>query len=661
MIISFDSETELIRPGHCAPPLVCITWCEDHGAPQIIDWHDALDWTREVLASGATLAGHNVAYDMGVLAAHALSQQCDLNSEIFRAYSENRVTDTMLRQKLVDIGKGKYRGFYRGEAWIQTDYDLGAVSRRHGGNADKNDPWRLHYGLLRDVPLAEWAHKGMPEPGSVITLHGPDAIRYALSDAAATRDAYYGQEERYAPEYLVDQFAQARKAWGLHLISSWGLRTSLRGVLSLESGARERLEELEIWLKEEGLVRANGVRDTKAAQARMQLACAEPRMTKAGAICLDSDACNESGDPLLEAYAELSSLKKVLSNDVAALQRGILTPIHTRFDMAETGRVTSSKPNVQNPRRLAGVRECYVPRPGRIFASADYSGLELRTFAQACITLVGHSEMAKVLNAGRDVHLAMAASILGISYEQASAEKKTPRVDNARQTSKVANFGFPGGLGAESLTLFARKAYKVRLTIDEARQLKKDWLVAWPEARDYFAAIDDMQDESGRVTITQLASNRIRGNCTYCAACNSFFQGLGADATGAALYEIVRACYCKRPCGACDGAGCEACDACHGGGISPLYGARVVNYVHDDFIVECGEEWGHWVALELERLMIRGAKPYLPDLEISAEPQLMRFWSKDAEPVIMGGRLQPWCYGYGLGKILTGIQKEQQA
>jgi DNA polymerase I-like protein with 3'-5' exonuclease and polymerase domains len=108
------------------------------------------------------------------------------------------------------------------------------------------------------------------------------------------------------------------------------------------------------------------VRDTKAAKRRIERAYQElglpVRLTAKEGICLDSDACKSSGDPMLEAYADYSSMTKVLSNDVEMLRRGVVTPIHTHFDLADTGRVTSAKPNVMNPRRLAGVRECYVPR-----------------------------------------------------------------------------------------------------------------------------------------------------------------------------------------------------------------------------------------------------------------------------------------------------------
>lgn len=436
-IIYCDTETIRFRPGLMAPPIVCVQWCVDDGPAQLMtragdmtDGHafklragnpafpeagpaDALSaWARWALESGALLVLQNGGYDLACFAAHDPS----LVPLIFRAFRENRITDTMWRQKLADIGEGKYRGFFRGPVWIPIEYNLGDVANRYGYRVDKNDPWRLHYDLLIDVPLADWPafRATVPDerkgalPGAMVELHGADAIKYALGDPLATRAAYLGQCERYGerpgaqePDYeraplLCDQFAQGRKYWALHLTSVWGLRTSLRGVLSLEQGARAKLEELEAFLKNPAghentrdhaavcaacratppLVKPDGVRDTKAATARMIKVCAEagisPRMTKGSkpgtknpkppAPSLDSDACKSTGDPLLEAYAELSSMKKVLSNDVKALQGGIIHPIHTHFDIAETGRTTSAGPNVQNPRRLAGVRECYVPR-----------------------------------------------------------------------------------------------------------------------------------------------------------------------------------------------------------------------------------------------------------------------------------------------------------
>jgi hypothetical protein len=159
----------------------------------------------------------------------------------------------------------------------------------------------------------------------------------------------------------------------------------------------------------------------------------------------------------------------------------------------------------------------------------------------------------------------------------------------------------------------------------------------------------------------------VRGNATYTATCNSFFQGLGADATGAACFAISEACYVETACHACEGAGYLGADdvrdpwgpcwACLGRGVSPMFGCRFVNYIHDDNHVECPEERGHEVAHELVRLMVVSATPYLPDVPATAKPKLMRYWSKKAQQVWVadsrfphladkkfpeGKRLVPW-------------------
>jgi DNA polymerase-1 len=223
--------------------------------------------------------------------------------------------------------------------------------------------------------------------------------------------------------------------------------------------------------------------------------------------------------------------------------------------------------------------------------------------------------------------------------------------DDARQAGKVANFGFPGGLGAKKLVLFARKTYKVSLTEDRAKWLKGVWLETFPEWRRYFKLIDSWRGPDGLITLRHLFSNRIRGGANYCAACNSLFQGLGADATGAAWFAVVEACYAGGPCRACGGSKYTGasdpdpwgpCPWCKETGITPLFGARCVNYVHDEFILECEENTGHEIAHELVRLMIEGAAPYLPGVPPKAKPVLMRYWSKDAEQVWENGRLMPW-------------------
>lgn len=355
MTVFFDTETHCFRPGNQAPRVVCLQWCRDDSVARlvarnggIVDMHGNEgphirpgigDLVKYWLEEGETLVGHNVAYDLACLA----SDYPELTPLVWQAYREDRIQDTMLRQKLADIGRGRYR---------TRRYDLGSVAAIHSDiRLNKDDPWRTRYAELEDVPLHQWPQ---------------EALTYALLDAEATRAAYLGQEARYDPALLVDGASQARKFWALQLASVWGIRTSARGVASLREGVEARIEELCGLLVDSGLLRPNGTRDTKAAKEHMRRVCEELGLplaeTKGGDVSLSNDVCDATQDVLLKTYAEYSSLKKTLSNDVKAWEQGIVLPCHPHFDLADTGRITASKPNSTNPRRMPGVRECIVPR-----------------------------------------------------------------------------------------------------------------------------------------------------------------------------------------------------------------------------------------------------------------------------------------------------------
>jgi DNA polymerase-1 len=585
------------------------------------------------------LIGHNIAYDLAVLVA----QFPRFLRPVFEAYKENRISDTMLRQKLLDNAIGRFRGYRvektgplkKGEKpyrWISYGYSLDDCYFRLTKKRLDKDTWRLRYGELRDLPLELW-----PE----------GAREYPILDAQATWDVWHWQEKQEEKirkgfdvprsyirdaKPLDDESRQCRAAWWIHLMKTWGIRTKGARVHELEHIVEDEYGKLEALLKEAGLVRADGVRNIEAARDRMILAMGgkdKCRLTDKGAVKLDEEACTASGDLILKDYAELGSLKAVKSKDIPALLKGVLMPIHSNFDsLIATGRTSSSAPNIQNIRRLPGIRECFVPREGKVFLNADWDGLELRTLAQVCTTLFGRSKLADVLNSGKDPHLQVAATLLRIPYEEAKAryDAGDESVDGARQLGKVANFGFPGGLGYESLIYFARKNYGLVMSEQAARKLKTNWLLSYPEMEKYFALIDQhcsVDVEDNMAFVQHLFSNRIRGDVPYTVACNSRFQGLGADATKAAGFLIAYACYVDKD--------------------SPLYGCRIVNYIHDEFLVECDEAKAHEAAFELARLMVEGSKPFLPDVPPTvSKPIVARWWSKKAKQMWKDGRLIPW-------------------
>jgi hypothetical protein len=284
----------------------------------------------------------------------------------------------------------------------------------------------------------------------------------------------------------------------------------------------------------------------------------------------------------------------------------------------------SSSPNLQNPRRQIGVRECFVPRPGFVYAACDYDKAELHTLSQVCLKILGYSRLAERLNQGFDPHLDMGAQMLGITYEEAKARKAEgdPEVKDARQSAKVANFGFPGGMGIKGFREYARTGYGVELSENQAKQLRENYLATWPEMNDYFAWVKALCGDAGVCTIKHLFSGRVRGLITYTVACNSFFQGLAADGAKAALFEVARRQYSDP--------------------TSYLFGSRTVNFIHDELLVEVPEHIAHEAATELQTAMIEAFNPWVPDVPVRAGVSLMRRWSKNAEPVWVDGRLVPW-------------------
>lgn len=703
-VLSWDSETRLITNGEQAPPMACMTfkWGRD-GTPQIVHVSEVGDLMRAWLADPTVLfVGHNVAYDFGVLVAQFPS----LLKLVFAAYRDNRVTDTMIRQRLLDIAAGKAKGSIDAKGIKRSPvYDLETLAKRCAGMYLQKDALRLLYGEFIAYKLDQWPARmrelqakasgrlaeaietvnaernKLPKKSqdkalikeldkeitglqAFVESDAERCTKYPLDDAEATAAVYFSQERHFT--YLKDQFRQARAYFALGLSSTWGICVDGEGVDNLQATIEREYEEVFEQLNEAGLVKVDKkgkvTRDTKAAKALMVQICREEGLPIVYSeahfseekpcphgdacvehICLDAEACERSDDELMIAYAEFGTLTKQLANDIKSLRKGILLPLHPRYFLAETGRTTCSKPNIQNQSNRPGFREAFIARPGFWYMQCDFPTLELYTLAQCCISWFGHSELAKTLLSGKDPHLAVAAKLLKKPYEWCEANLKTdPVVKKTRTLAKLANFGFPGGMGAPKFVASARKQTVMRaksieqgraewanldLTVERAKQLKDEWLDALPEMQAYFARVRWLTKD-GPANVETLFTERMRGQATYCATANNGFQALGSDCAKNAVWRVTEAQYVLNG--------------------HPLYNSRMVAFVHDEIIAEVRAipEVAHKAAYALGHMMADGANEFLPDVPISHDkmvPVLMKRWNKKAETVFdANGLLTPW-------------------
>lgn len=631
-MISIDTETALIEPGNLTPPLTCLSYAFRRNGEvegHLIPWTDVKAFFQSHIAlyldgTMGKVIGLNIAYDMGCIWA----EFPELRDIIWSLYDKGRISDVSIRQKLIDIAFDQRKFRRQGATITKSKYGLGPLAKLHlDYDMDKDDGPRMQYGPLRNVPIQQW----------------PQSFRdYPIDDAVAPL-LIYEKQEQYK-ELLEDEERNVRAAWALHLHSVVGLRTHPGRVAAFKRSIEDDIAAKEQALKDAGLIRANGSRDTTVAKARMTLVCdGNPKLTKAnkdgkggGNVALDSDTCITTCDPLLVSYAEVSSDKKIISTDIPMLEKGCVTPIQTRFEvLQETGRTGSSKGeeedgdgNTQNIRRKPGVRECYIPPPpdsnapeGYVFIDCDYPMLELHTWGEVCMFWLGQSHMAEVLKLpGSDPHLDVASQIMAQPIEWCRVNKQDSEVKNNRNCGKVANFGLPGGLGVPTFVEYAAKSYKVKLTEERAAFIKATWKRTWPEAEAYFKFINDQNG-----TIKLPYGGLVRSGMSFCSACNFPFQALGAVIAKHAAYRIVRACFVEQK--------------------SPLFGSLPSNFIHDQFLIATrNNENAHDAAYETARIMRTSAEEFLPNVGMRAlEPALCHMWSKDAEQIFDSNkRLIPW-------------------
>ncbi|MEG4571350.1 DNA polymerase I [Microcoleus sp. N3A4] len=144
-------------------------------------------------------------------------------------------------------------------------------------------------------------------------------------------------------------------------------------------------------------------------------------------------------DDLLE-HRTLSKLKSTYVDALPQLVRADTGRVHTDFNQTATGtgRLSSSNPNLQNiPIRTEfsrQIRKAFLPEPGWVMVSADYSQIELRILAH----LSQEPVLIEAYQNNRDVHTVTAQLL----FEK---EEVTP---DERRFGKTINFGVIYGMGA---------------------------------------------------------------------------------------------------------------------------------------------------------------------------------------------------------------------
>lgn len=617
------------------------------------------------------MVAHNLAFDTAV----AIENGWQDHGSVMDYIECGIYRDTMVREMLLAIAFDRY--YYDDRVQQKTAFSLAALAYVYLGKDRsedkayidlegniKGDPnsWRIRYAELDGVAVHKWPTK---------------AQAYAIEDAVDARDIFILQgSPKAVPEgtvvttdgNVVNERAQTQAAHVLHWMAKNGPEADPEAVDAFEAEVQKQADAADVAAKAAGFLRVNKCKlcegtgmmgsvpalrpcyeckgDPEYLPPRARVPYGKTTLHKArlqawvkhslgdftpmtdpsskypqGQVKTDADTLRLTAVPLLHAYAEGLEAKKDLSTYVPILRRAIGHRLLSRPNvLVRSGRTSWKDPNLQNPTGRAGFRECFEAPEGKVFCSTDYNTVELVTLAQTCLDWFGWSRMADAINAGKDLHLAFGADMMQIPYDEAKERKAKgdPAVKEARTNAKVANFGFPGGLGVKTLVEYAQ-GFGVTLDFNTAQDLRDQWRASWPEMELYFETMSSMAnnglpDAEGRerFAIKQEGTGRIRGGAHYTSACNTQFQGRAADLIKQAAWKLHRLCYCDR--------------------TSVLYGVRMWALIHDEILFVGPSATAHLWGPETRRVMVEEGKVFVPDVALNAEEALMRRWSKKAEP-----------------------------
>ena len=247
--------------------------------------------------------------------------------------------------------------------------------------------------------------------------------------------------------------------------------------------------------------------------------------------------------PVVWDILEYRACAKLKSTYVDGLQRYVeKSPdgrVHTTFaqSFAETGRLSSSDPNLQNipirTERGKNIRAAIVPRDGNhLLVSADYSQIELRILA----AMSGDENMLAAFSAGADIHRDTAARVYGVAPEEVTPEQ--------RSRCKMVNFGIVYGISAFGL------AQRLKIARREAGDLIDTYFKLFPKIRAFMdKSIEDARRTGYAVTalgrrrtLRDISSrNATARQSAERDAMNTPVQGTAADLIKLAMVRVDRA------------------------------------------------------------------------------------------------------------------------
>ena len=205
---------------------------------------------------------------------------------------------------------------------------------------------------------------------------------------------------------------------------------------------------------------------------------------------------------LIDTYIQYKEAMKLCTSYGDAFFKNLSSDnkIHTNFhQILDTGRVSSSKPNMQQIPADNIYRNCFIAPKGWSFVSADYSSQELNVIAFGSKDPV----WLEALEKGQDLHSTCAELVYGDEWINAADDDciymttkmkcKCNKHKKLRTNVKTINFGLAYGMGPNKLS------NTLNIEVEEAKKLIEKYFNSFPAIHGFLEKLGNFGKKYGYI------------------------------------------------------------------------------------------------------------------------------------------------------------------
>ena len=207
--------------------------------------------------------------------------------------------------------------------------------------------------------------------------------------------------------------------------------------------------------------------------------------------------------PLADSILEYRKVEKLISTYIDKLPNCVNPDdgrIHCHFNQygADTGRMSSSDPNLQNiPSHNKDIRKMFVASDGYVLMSSDFSQQEPKCLAALC-KKQGDSQMYDTFMEGKDLYSEIASKAFNKPYEECKEFREDGTVNKEckerRTQAKSILLGVLYGRGEASI------GEQLNCSTEKAKSIKESVFKGFPAIKQFEQDSLDMAYELGYVT-----------------------------------------------------------------------------------------------------------------------------------------------------------------